>query len=443
MGVEIKSEHIDINGTGVLLVSVREGGGVVGVCSAGHTVRTGDTGALTKLFYIGNDPVINMQCPNNGSARTDRLLSFCPGFVNVDAAIRAIFGEGFERVNRGESLEIGLRDVFALMTDGVYAVYLSEYYPTDGTGTMFWGAYNISHEVRGTAEENRTIGQNRTFRPCFLVPSVPIDTYKPKIKAITDEMSKTRAVQGIVYHLSGLHSVLLKGHHGAISCIERDIPFKCAVIEKITSPYTEAASDGETAHEGTTGFRSASVKIPIGLFPKDMLRLMLETRRDAKPKQYDTLHRKFHTMRRKSVSNAVLPRPILEKCDLMPDTEMIESAFAIDNLTDEQLNCLLAGETMLNGEVIIAPNFYSSIVTACNYLQFHSEARFIEFSLAILENPELSATHEYIARRALRLVGNRKVYNYFKRMLADNDPQYEKIIPLAEKFVTEYEEINQ
>ena len=53
MGVEIKSENIDINGSGVLLVSVREGGGIIGVCCAGHTVRTGDTSALSSLSCAG------------------------------------------------------------------------------------------------------------------------------------------------------------------------------------------------------------------------------------------------------------------------------------------------------------------------------------------------------------------------------------------------------
>ena len=443
MGVEIKSENIDINGSGVLLVSVREGGGIIGVCCAGHTVRTGDTSALSKLFYIANDPIINLLCPNGGSKRTDKLISFCPGFQTADITVREVFKDCFEKINRGDSLETGLHDIFALLTDGVYAVYTSEYYPTDGAGTLFWGAYNISHEVHGTAEQNRVVGKNRVYRPCFVVPSQPVECFKAKTKAMTDEAVKSRSIQGIVYHLSGLHSVLLFGHHGALSCIEKSIPYKCAVIEKLSEPYTdEVPADGASQREGITGFRSASVKAPLEVIPKDFLRNILETRPEAKPPQYATLYRKFTTLHRRAVSNAVIPRHILERCDLMPDAEMIESAFAIDELTDEQLNCLLAGETTLNGEVIIAPNFYASIVTACNYLQFHSEARFVEFSLAILENPELSATHEYIARRLFRMVGSRKVYNYFKRVLAEEGAGREKILPLAEKFVAEYEERN-
>lgn len=33
--------------------------------------------------------------------------------------------------------------------------------------------------------------------------------------------------------------MLLKGHHGAVSCVDAKIPYKCAVIEKINEPYTD------------------------------------------------------------------------------------------------------------------------------------------------------------------------------------------------------------
>ena len=456
MSVEVKSENISIGGNNVLLVSVKGGSAVIGTCSAGYIQRTGDHSSLTRLFYVGNDPVVNVVCPNHGSKRTDKLISFCSGFQGVDLEIRDALSDSFFKINRGDSLEIGMRDAFGLLSDGVYTVYLSEYYPTDGNGTMFWGAYNISHEIHGTAEQNRVIGKDRPYLPCFLVPSQPLDSFLPKIKATTDEQVKTRRVQGIVYHLSGLHSVLLKGHHGAVSCIEQDIPFKCAVIERVCEPYTDPpvkvevpVTEGEegeppvtevqeVAREGITGFRSASVKVPLEMFPKDMLRQLLETREECKPPHYINLVKKFNTVRRKSVSNQVLPRHILERCDLMPDVEMIESAFAIDGITDDQLNCLLAGDTEMNGEVIISPNFYSSVVTACNYLQFHDEGRFIEFSLAILDNPKLYATQEYIARRISRLANSKKIYTYFKNLLASDD-RNEKVVPIAERFVKDYE----
>lgn len=448
MAVEIKSENIDISGASILLVSVRDGGSVIGTCSAGYSPRSNDASSVNRLFYIGSDPVVNMVCPNHGNKRTDKLVSLCSGFQGAEKSIRDALTDSFQKINRGDSLEIGMRDVFALLADGVYTVYLSEYYPTDGSGTFFWGAYNISHEVHGTAEYNRTIGMNRPYRPCFLIPSEPLDMFAAKMKNTTDEAVKSRRVQGIAYHLSGLHSVLLKGHHGASSCIDHGIPFMCAVIEKITEPYTdpvaEPAAEGEepVQREGISGFRSASVKIPLELFPKDMLRQIIESRSEYKPEHYSVLLRNMNVVRRKSVTNKVIPRDVLEKCDQMPDCEMVESAFALDRLTDDQLNALLAGETEHDGEIIISPNFYSSIVTACNYLQFHDERRFIDFAVAILENPELYATHEYTARRISRLNANKQVYGYFKSVIQSSEARYEKILGIAERYVRLYDAAN-
>lgn len=479
MATEIKTEKADLGGQSVLLVSVKNGSCAIGTFRAGHLSRDKDPSLQTRIFYMENEPVVNLICPNNGGLHSDKLMAFCPGFQGVELPFRETLTECFNKLNRGDSLESGLHDIFAMLTDGVYAVYINEYYPTDGSGTLFWGAYNITHEVRGTAEHNHVIGNVRTYRPCFLVPSEPLDRYLAKTKAMTDEAVKSRRIQGIAYHLSGFHSVLLKGHHGAISCLDKGLPFKCAVIEKITEPYTElppapkpapaapveqAVSDavegaeGQAAEvqepapavqeqaaalvvtrKGITGFRSAAYKVPLEVFPKDMLRLILETRADAKPARYRTLISKLSIVRRKSVSNAVVAHPILEKCDKLPDCEMVESAGAIDTLTDEQLNSLLAGDVECNGEIIISPNFYTSIVTACNYLHYHDKERFIDFSVAIMSSPALSATHEYIARRLSRLEHNRKVYGFFKSAIKSGDEMYEKILIPAEDYVREYE----
>ena len=212
----------------------------------------------------------------------------------------------------------------------------------------------------------------------------------------------------------------------------------------------EQAADSEAAvapvqiteslpeREGITGYRSASVKIPLELFPKDMLRNLLENRREYNPEHSTALVQKLTLVKRRAVSNSVIPRPVHEKCELMPDCEMIESAFAINSLSEAQLQALLAGDVEYNGEIIISPNFYSSIVTACNYLQFHDEARFIEFSISIMENPELYATHEYIAKRVSRTV-SKKVYQYFKSAINSGDPRYDKILVTADKYVKDYE----
>ncbi len=473
MAVEIKSEYVDLGGTNVLLVSVKGGRGIIGTCSNGHNLQKGDLSAKQKLFYIGHDPVISMVCPNNGDKRTDRIMSLCTGFEGMAPDIHTLMTDCLNKINRGDSLEVGLRDIFALLADGVYTVYSSEYYPTDGGGTFFWGAYNIPHEVHGTAVYNRTIGKERLYRPCFLVPGNTLDYYTQKKRETIDEAVKSRKYQGITYHLSGLHSVLLKGHHGAASCAIADIPFKCAVIEKLTDMYTvpyvapepapapapatepqegEAAPTAESAPapapvqtapvpektEGITGFRSASVKIPIELIPKEMLRILLENRLEFKPSHYLNMVQKLKAVRRQSLTNNTIPKPVHDKCELMPDCEMIESAFAVDSLSEGQLSALLQGDTEYEGKIIISPNFYTSIVTACNYLQFHNERRFVEFAIEIMENPELYATHEYIAKRVSR-VSSKKIYKFFRSALQSEDSVYDRILATADRYVKDYD----
>lgn len=479
MGVEIKTETVDFAGQSALLVSVKDGGCVVGTCSVGNIDQSGSASSRTRLFYIGSDPVINLVCPNRGNKQSDKLVSFSPGFQGYDQKINAALTNSFNRLNEGESLGAGLRDVFGLLEDGVYTAYISEYYPTDGNGIFFWGGYNISHEVRGTAEHIKSIG-GKTFKPCFLLPTQPMDYYAARTKLGTDDQVKNRKIEGIVYHVSGLFSALLKGHHGAVSCVDAGVPFRCAVIEKIAEPYTEkvysaptvkapepaapaeseidpeapdaaeqldaAAEKPEPSTEmpeppavtGITGFRSPSVKIPLADFPKDMLRQLIEGRSEYKPAHFNIMAAKLQTMRRKSINNNVLPLSVLERAEQMPDCEMIESAYAISELTDEQLNCLLAGDVECNGKVMISPNFYSSIVTACSFLQFKDARRFVDFSIAIMENPELSATHEYVARRVSGLSENRKVFDFFQSAVNSGDPKYEKIIPAAQTFIKRF-----
>ena len=390
------------------------------------------------------------------------MLAMCPGYVGYNQKISAVINNCFNKLNTGDDLVTGLREMLNMLQDGVYALYVSDYYPTDGNSTFFWGAYNILHDVHGTAEHGRVVGQ-RAYKPCFLIPSMPLDYYQTKIKTNVDELIKFRRVHGIAYHLTGFHSVLLKGHHEAVSCMDNDIPFRCAVIEKIMEPYVNpvvlpsvaapaAAADPQNHEaaaeeappaaaapaeipEGITGFRCSSLKLPLEVLPKDMLKTLLEGREEYKPRQFEMLLAKLNTVRKKAVSNNVLPISVLEKTDTLPDSDMVESAYAIEGLSDEQLGHLLAGDVNCNGEVIISPNFYSSIVTACNYLQFTDMKRFVDFSIAILDNPELSATHEYVAHRALSHISNKKLSTFFAGVLKSKDAKYEKIMGVAQTFV--------
>lgn len=483
MSAEIKSEIVDIDGHGILLISVKNGEAFIGTCGMGYVERmTSSMGnGLTRLFYIGKDPIISMISAGTNK-KNDVMMSLCPGFQGYEDKLNSAITASFSKLNNGESLLTSLKDLLCLLQDGVYAVYLSDYYPTDGSGNFFWGGYNISHEVRGSAPCSRVIG-SKTYKPCFLVPSQPLDYYQVRTKTVCDGEVSKRLVQGIVYHLTGLHSVLLKGHHGAVSCVDNNVPFTCAVIEKITEPYTDipeiqeqeepapteeesAADAAETAPEsaqppeggepapapavsapalqtkksGITGFRSPSVKIPLDLMPKEMTHMIIEGRPEYKPSFYRSISAKLGASRKKSISNNVLPYSVLEKSEKMPDVEMVESAYALSVLTDEQLDCLLMGDVECNGKLIVSNNYYQSIVTACNYLQFTNEKRFVDFTIAIMDNPELSAAHEYVSRRAIGLTTNKKLFDFFTQVCQSDDTKYEKIRPFAQTFITRYKE---
>lgn len=483
MSAEIKSEIVDVDSHGVLLVSVKNGEGYIGTCGMGYVERmTSSMGnGQTRLFYIGKDPVVGMISAGNNK-KNDVMMSLCPGFQGYEDKLNTAITVSFSKLNSGESLLASLKDLLGLLQDGVYAVYLSDYYPTDGSGTFFWGGYNISHEVRGSAPCSRVIG-SKTYKPCFLVPSQPLDYYQARVKASADSDIHKRRVQGIVYHLTGLHSVLLKGHHGAVACVDNSVPFTCAVIEKITEPYTDvplpepeepvlpeeepadvpeenavpangAAPEEEEApptppapvvrtaekRPGITGFRSPSVKIPLEMFPREMIRMIIEGRAEYKPSFHRSISAKLGASKKKAITNNVLPYSVLEKSEKMPDVDMVESAYALSVLTDEQLNCLLMGDVECDGKIIVSTNYYQSIVTACNYLQFTNEKRFVDFTIAVMDNAELSAAHEYVARRVSGLTSNKKLYDFFIQANQSEDIKYEKILPFAQTFIARYKE---
>ncbi len=462
MSVEIKSDTIDVKGQKITLVSVRGGEEGIGTFTMGANARDGGMASLTKILYVGAEPVVSMICPNGGNKRSDKLMSLCQGFHGYDRKIYDALAVSFTRLNQGDSLTAGLRGIFSLLPDGVYTVYTSDYYPTDGNGAFFWGGYNTMHEVRGTAEVNNAYASGNVFKPCFLIPTQSLDYYSARGFNNALETVGSRLIQGIAYHVSGFHSALLKGHHGSVACVRANVPYKCAVIEKISDPYTERyapvqsvkneSEDGTAEeqveeqhiepqiieHEGITGFRSPSVKIPIELFPKDMLNIIISSLHEYKPQHFDVITAKLEAVRKKAVTNSVLPLDVLENSEQMPDTGMVESAYAISGLSDEELNCLLAGDVEYNGRVIVSPNFYASIVTACNYLQFTDLKRFVDFSIAIMDNPELSATHEYVAQRVMSQEKNAKLYTFFKSVVESGDMKYEKIINYANTFVERY-----
>lgn len=132
-----------------------------------------------------------------------------------------------------------------------------------------------------------------------------------------------------------------------------------------------------------------------------------------------------------------MPKGIIEKCDKLPDCEMLQSAAMISYLSEEEISALLQGETMLNDSYIINKNYYTSITIALSYLQYKNFSRFLEFAVDILKNEELTAVHQYVATR-LQPIMNEKISIMFKEILESENPVYGPIKTLAEKYTKRY-----
>jgi hypothetical protein len=116
---------------------------------------------------------------------------------------------------------------------------------------------------------------------------------------------------------------------------------------------------------------------------------------------------------------------------------MIESALAIPGLSDEQLDALLAGEIKHEDEIIISHNYYNSVVTACNYLHFTDFERFLNFTIGLVRNPELTSTHKYAIER-LCGINNVKINDFFLGLLEDENSVFAEYFPAFENYTKAY-----
>ena len=118
---------------------------------------------------------------------------------------------------------------------------------------------------------------------------------------------------------------------------------------------------------------------------------------------------------------------------------MLASAFAITELTNEQLDLLISGETMCDGKYIISANYYESIVYACNYLQYKDKQRFITFAISLLNTPTLAPTYRYIAER-MQYVIDARIKDAFKNVLASDEPAYKPIKDIAQRYLEHFDD---
>lgn len=416
-----------------LLVNVVNGKGVIGICDTTRTFN-----ASRRTFYVGSESIINVFSSSDDDSANRQIwqcssIDKCKNVLGnrLRAAVEDYFYEG-------SSLAKSIQPVLELLTDGLYIVHSATTYPTDGAGNFFWNAYLIKHEFNGSAPYNPAIGYSKIFEPAFLVPTRNFSAYSEKNTAVAvSRMKRGRRLGGLAYHLTGMFSALLSGHDNATACLAKGEDFPCIIIEPMKDVLY--LHDDITDTDRINALSCPFVKLPLENISRSMLENFLLNRRVSVPEFYEEIRDKADkNLSLKGASKNIAPA-IEQNLEKLPDAEMLSSAFAITELTDEHIALLLSGETKINDRYIISSNYYESIVYACNFLQYKDKRRFIEFTTTILSTPSLSATFRYVAER-LRFEMDAKVNDTFKTIVKSEDPIYIPIKELAQKYLVRYHE---
>lgn len=410
-----------------LLVNVVNGQSVIGMCDTTrvpHTSRRtlyAEMQALVSVYSGTCDEAANRQIWQNDSQKglETTLASACDNF--------------FEH---SEPLAKAIYPVMEMLTDGLYVVHADKVIPTDGAGNFFWNSFHVKHELNGSAPFNPVVGREKEFSPPFIVPTMSFASYGDKaLAAALKRIKHGRKSGGIAYHLTGMFSALLCGHIDAAAAAAYGNDFPCIIIE----PLREASyATDENGIESISVLNCPYAKLPLKKISRGMIEAFLLNRRLSMPEFRQDLCAKADKLI--SIKRAVrtLPTTITQNAEQFPDAEMLASAFAISELTNEQLQLLIDGETTYEGKYIVSANYYESVVYACNYLQYKDKQRFISFTIALLNTPALAPTYRYIAER-MQYVSDSRIKDAFSNVVNSDDPAYQPIHEIAQRYLDDFD----
>ncbi|MCL2019556.1 MAG: hypothetical protein FWG70_07335 [Oscillospiraceae bacterium] len=425
-----------------MLVDISRSTGTIGTVNVSEFAQypRGVT-PITELLYAGEEAIINMTRPARGDEYTDKLVHQISTITICGDNVKTILSATSDNYfTYSHSMAKSLNPVFELLSDGVYVCHEAKMIPGNGAGNFFWNGYTQRHIVSGTANYSRNMGKESNYTPCFLLPTMnPSEFSEAKVKTQRDKLSAGKRIGGVALHMSGMFSALLDGHHSAVACLLSDFEFRCLLIEPIRDMLYETPEQAMQygREPRIIALSCPYVKIPMELIPPPMLESFLLRRNNIKPKHYQQLKKNANKILR-TVGRKSLPREVLLKAEHLPNHAAIESAHAVTELTDEQLNALLAGETKYEDKIIISSNYYNSVITACNYLQFEDFERFLRFTFTIIENPDLKATHKYIIER-LCTINNKKIYDFFTALSEEEKLVHADHISQIEAYIKGYE----
>ena len=440
MKATIASETLRINDKEFTIVNVTSSPGSFGICD---TTRQKEKG-LRETFYVGNEPLINIVQKSVNDQYSNKMLcqvssiERCGDFTKRIAAARDNYF--FEN----KTMISALQPLLNYIKNGLYVIYEEDMIPTDGSGNFFWNGYLINHELSGSNTLNAACPADRVIPPAFLVPTENFGNFsEANIRAAAEKVKVDDGAYGLCFHLSGMFCALLSNHHEVTAALMTNKKIRCLIIEPVRNlcfangmKNIQNSDADEDALPSEDYFYTACARIPLSKVSLPFLESFFVTRRKEVDKYSDivTLNSdKPSTLKgKRGLSNE-----IIERCDKLPDSEMIQSVAMIDYISDEELDALLRGETMIGDRYIINQNYYSSITMAFNYLLYKDFGKFLDFASSLLTNEELTAIHQYVASR-LQPIIHERIFKLFSDITHSGKSVYESIIPLAEKYIRRY-----
>lgn len=422
---EVTAEHITVNDNDLLIFTVKNGLGRIGVC------RIGGEHEDDYCLYSHDVPVLLLSGMNR-SPYFDMTVTE-RGSVSASSSIGKSIDEAFNQLCSGTAPEYALPQILRLFSDGLYAVSFCKAYPTYGDSMFFWSSYGMPKLLRGSGRYVNPIPENKNYAAPFILPLISPSGFE--YSGVGNASRGARygdKLFGISLHISGMYSALLKGHYAACAAVVDDEPFYTMQIQPVSDLWREPDEEGKMH---TLGFCSASFKIPFSALGREQLRTVLQSRKYLLPDTYDVIKAKLGVVKKKN--NYTIPKNFSEFAESYPNAEMVASAQGIDELTKPMLDALLSGSTTLDDKVIISDNYYSSITAACDYLRYHSNDSFIDFALDIMKNPDLSATYSYVAG-CMAKITDKRVKAFFESVLSSEEADYSAICAVAKNYVDNY-----
>ena len=242
------NEIMHLGGKDMAIIYLENGEGTISKYNLGNARRIDDKRAVINSLCIEDYPIINITTFKGKGQCSDKMI--CSGYGREDAS-REITRIIEESGNTGySSLEGAVNAIYPIlskMSEGLYGVYYTKLYPTDGAGNFFWSLSSIPREMVGSADRKCSDSPNETLLPCFLLPTIsPIHYNEQKIESYREQIRNGDNFAGIALQIEGLFCALLDGHHRAAACTLEEVDFFGIVIEKIDEVLFEEVEDEDS-----------------------------------------------------------------------------------------------------------------------------------------------------------------------------------------------------